>query len=120
MELIVVLGLIGLIVTISIPMYQDSVERARETALRESLATMRRAIDEYHVDRRRYPESLDELVRQGYLRKMPVDPITGTAETWVMEYVPYDLVGRGEVTGVWDVASGAQGIGRDGSTHAEW
>jgi type II secretion system protein G len=116
-ELIVVLAVVALLVTIAAPRYVASVERARETALRSSLAVMRQAIDQFAADRGRYPVSLDELAQGRYLREVPQDPITGRRDSWIALAPPEADADAG---GLWDVRSGAGGRARDGSLYADW
>ena len=120
LELIVVMTLIGLLVGIAIPAYRDATDRAREAALKEDLRRMRTAIDEYHTDKGQYPTALDDLVMSGYLRALPKDPITDSDATWLIEYAPWEMVDAGEVAGVFDVHSGADGEGLDGTPYSEW
>jgi general secretion pathway protein G len=120
LELIVVLTLIGLLVGIALPAYRDATQRAKEATLREDLARMRGAIDEYHTDKGEYPPALQDLVTSGYLRSLPVDPLTGSDAGWQIEYAPWEMVEEGQVAGVFDVHSGADGLGLDGTPYAEW
>lgn len=120
LELLVVMTLIGLLVGIAIPAYRDATQRAKEATLREDLARMREAIDEYHTDKGEYPPALEDLVSAGYLRSLPVDPITESAESWAIEYAPWEMVEEGQVAGVFNVHSGAEGDGLDGTPYAEW
>jgi len=115
-ELLVVMAVIATLLTIAVPRYFDHIDRAREATLRTTLATLRDAIDKYQADSGRYPETLDELVRKQYLRRVPVDPLTDSAETWVLVPAPE---GNG-AGGAWDVRSGAEGRARDGSDFAAW
>jgi general secretion pathway protein G len=109
LEVLIVLSLLGLLVAVALPAYQDSVLRAREAALRQTLYRVREAIDEFYTDQRAYPGTLQDLVDKGYLRNMPVDPITESTDTWVIEYAPYTQLDDGEITGIWDLRSGADG-----------
>jgi len=109
-ELLVVMAIIATLLTIALPRYFGSVERSKEVALRQSLNTMRDAIDKFHADVGRYPEKLEELVEKRYIRAVPVDPITDSAETWVIVPVPNALA-QGAV---YDVRSGAKGNAIDG------
>jgi general secretion pathway protein G len=120
LELIVVMTLIGLLVGIALPAYKDATKRAREATLREDLVRMREAIDEYHTDKGEYPPALEDLVTAGYLRSLPQDPITGEDSTWQIEYAPWEMVDEGQIAGVFDVHSGAEGEGLDGTPYAEW
>lgn len=115
-ELLVVMSVIATLLTIAVPRYFQHLDRAREAALRESLAVMRDAVDKYRGDTGRYPETLEELVTKRYLRKVPPDPITDSAETWVL-VPPPDEPGQKKV---WDIRSGAEGQGQDGSDFSTW
>ncbi len=120
LELIVVLTLVGLLVGIALPMYKDATLRAREAVLKEDLQRMREAIDEYYTDRGEYPPALEDLVSVGYLRSLPQDPITRSAETWEVEFAPWQMLEEGQSAGVWNVRSGAEGESLDGSAYAQW
>lgn len=115
-ELLVVMSVIATLLTIAVPRYFQHLERAREAALRESLAVMRDAVDKYRSDTGRYPETLEELVVKRYLRKVPPDPITESVESWVI-VPPPDEPGQRKV---WDIRSGAEGQGLNGSDYATW
>jgi len=115
-ELLVVMSVIATLLTIAVPRYFQHLDRAREAALRESLAVMRDAVDKYRGDTGRYPETLDELVTKRYLRKVPPDPITESTESWVI-VPPPDEPGQRKV---WDIRSGAEGQGQNGSDYASW
>uniref|UniRef100_Q47B33 General secretion pathway protein G n=1 Tax=Dechloromonas aromatica (strain RCB) TaxID=159087 RepID=Q47B33_DECAR len=115
-ELLVVMAVIATLLTIAVPRYFQHLDRAREATLRESLAVMRDAIDKYRADLGHYPESLDDLVSRHYLRKVPPDPITESTESWIIVPPPEEPGQRK----VWDVQSGAEGQGRDGSDYRTW
>lgn len=114
-ELLVVMAIIGLLVSLAVPRYFNSVDRSREAVLRSDLATMRDAIDKYHGDRGRYPDTLEDLVSKGYLRAIPRDPVSESKATWVV--VPPADPSQG---GVYDVKSGAPGKGQDGTEYGTW
>lgn len=116
-ELIVVLAIVGLLASIVAPRYVRSVDNAREASLRTSLNVMRDAIDKHVGDKGRYPESLDELVKAGYIRKIPVDSITGQTDSWQMLPPHESDAAQG---GMADVRSGARGTGHDGTPFSEW
>lgn len=120
LELIVVMAILGILVVYALPAYQDATQRAREAVLKEDLHHMREALEEYMTDHGAYPERLDALVEAGYLREIPVDPITGSADTWEVEYAPWQMVDQGQPSGIWDVYSGAEGVGLNGEPYAEW
>ena len=115
-ELLVVMSVIATLLTIAVPRYFQHLDRAREASLRESLAVMRDAVDKYRGDTGRYPETLEELVTKRYLRKVPPDPITESTETWVI-VPPPDEPGQKKV---WDIRSGAEGQGLNGSDYSTW
>ena len=114
-ELIVVLAIIALLVAVAVPRYFNSVERAKEAALKQNLSVMRDALDKYYGDTGSYPSTLDDLVTRRYLRKLPEDPLTQSVATWVVIRPPGE--GKG---GVYDVKSGATGNALDGVPFAEW
>jgi type II secretion system protein G len=114
-ELIVVMVIVSLLVTIAAPRYFGSLQKSKETALRQTLAVTRDALDKYYGDNGKYPDSLDALISKRYLRTLPVDPITGSNSTWTV-VAPEDST-KG---GVNDIHSGADGLGRDGKPFREW
>ena len=114
-ELLVVMAILATLLSIAAPRYFDSVDRAKETALRTDLRMLREAIDKYKGDRGQLPDSLQGLVDQRYIRTVPVDPVTDTATDWVL--LPHP---DGVTAGVYDVKSGAPGQARDGSSFASW
>ena len=115
MELLVVMAILGLLLAIAAPRYFDSVDGAKEAALRTNLRLMREAIDKYHADTGQYPPKLEQLAASRYLRAIPPDPVTGSSETWLS--VPHP---DGQTSGVYDVHSGAPSSGRDGTPLAGW
>lgn len=120
LELIVVMAIIGILVVSALPAYQDAALRAREAVLKEDLLHMRDALEQYLTDRGVYPEALEDLVAEGYLRQMPVDPITKADDTWQVEYAPWMMVDQGQPAGIWNVYSGAEGEGLSGVPYVEW
>lgn len=114
-ELMVVMTIIALLLSLAVPRYFHSLDKAREATLRQDLDTMRDAIDKFRGDNGHYPSSLEELVSRKYLRAIPPDPITGNASAWVV--VSPDAVSE---AGVYDVRSGAPGIAADGSRYGDW
>lgn len=119
-ELMVVMAIIALLLTVAAPRYFGHLERAREAALRQTLVVVRDAIDKYHGDTGRYPSTLQELVDRRYLRKLPVDPVNNSTETWVVVPPPAGS-GAGDspggTGGVWDLHSGAGG---EEQPYAQW
>jgi general secretion pathway protein G len=114
-ELLVVMGIIALLLTIAVPRYFRTMERSRETVLRQDLAVLREAIDKHFGDYGQYPDSVGALVERHYIRAVPVDPFTSSALTWrpVVSDDP-------DHPGIRDVASSAEGTAGDGSRYADW
>lgn len=112
-ELIVVMAIIALLLTVAAPRYFVHLDRSKEAVLRADLATMRDALDKYYGDHGRFPGSLEELAKRRYLRAVPVDPLTESAETWIRIVDPAS-------GGVTDVRSGAPGDGANGVRYADW
>lgn len=119
-ELLIVIAIIGIIAGIAAAQLRTAPQRAREAVLKEDLFAIRDVIDQYFADKGKYPESLDALVEEGYLRRIPVDPITGSEETWQTvqaEATDEDTEGAG---GIIDVKSGADGQALDGTSYSDW
>ncbi len=115
-ELMVVLTVLALLLTIAAPRYFQHIEHAKEATLKQDLAVMRDAIDKFHGDKGRYPDSLDELVSSRYIRNVPADPMTDSTSTWRV-IPPTDTEAKGAV---YDVKSGAEGKAAEGSPYGEW
>lgn len=114
-ELLVVLAIVAVLLTIAAPRYLGSMERSKEAVLKEDLYQLRDAIAKYYSDRGRYPESLEALAAERYLRRVPVDPLTESNATW-LAVPPADP----EKSGVYDVRSGAAGRANDGTAYGDW
>jgi general secretion pathway protein G len=114
-ELLVVLAVVGTLLTLALPRYFSSIDKSKEAVLKENLFQVREAISRYHADKGKYPETLEALAADKYLRKVPLDPVTESAVTWIV-VAPEDP----QKGGVWDVRSGAPGKGLDGSEYAQW
>jgi general secretion pathway protein G len=119
-ELMVVMAIISVLLAIAIPIYQKSLVRAKESVLRNNLFTIRSMIDEYTVDKQQAPQTLQDLVSDGYLRQIPQDPITGTDQSWriIMEETP--VGGSTSSPGIFDVKSGSDKNSLEGTPYAEW
>ena len=119
-ELLIVIAIIGIIAGIAVAQLRTTPKRAQEAVLNEDLYAIRDVIDQYFADKGKYPESLDALVEEGYLRRIPADPITGSEETWQTvqaEATDEDTEGAG---GIIDVKSGADGAALDGTRYSDW
>jgi general secretion pathway protein G len=120
MELMIVMAIIGVLAVVAIPKFEAAIRMAREAALKEDLHVMRAAIDSYTMDKQKAPQSLDDLVQEGYLREIPLDPFTHTKDSWVTD--TGDALHSVDQTdpGVDDVHSGAQEQGSDGQPYSSW
>jgi general secretion pathway protein G len=121
-EIIIVFALIGILVGLALPRYQHSRRKAQESVLKEDLFQMRKLIDQYYTDKGKYPASLRALVEDNYLRSLPLDPMTGSAETWqeVRDQPSYEEMVPGVEYGIVDVKSGSQAKALDGTTYDTW
>jgi general secretion pathway protein G len=119
-ELLVVISLISILAAMGLVQYKNSITRTQEATLKTDLFRMRDAIDQYYADKGKYPATLDALVSDGYLRKMPEDPITHSADTWQTVPAEPDPSSPTTEPGVYDVKSGAQGTALDGSNYSDW
>ena len=126
LELIVVIAIIGILATIAMPALKNVPRRAQESVLKTNLRTLRDVIDQHYGDKGRYPASLEALVELGYLRKIPIDPITKSSETWepVYEELDPDNPPEGEddaaQPGIIDVHSGSPLSSLDGTPYKDW
>ena len=126
LELLVVMAIIGILAAVAVPALRDSPQRAREAALREDLFSFRTVVDQYHGDKGAYPADLQTLVTDGYLRKIPIDPMTKSAETWTLTYeeVSTDAAtssaDQPAQPGIIDVHSGSTAKALDGTLYKDW
>lgn len=114
-ELMVVLAILALLLTLAVPRYFAGIERAKEATLKHDLNAIRESIDKFYADNGNYPKDLEDLVERKYIRKLPVDPITDSSETWLITSPEAPLAGD-----VYDIHSGAPGTAKDGSKYADW
>ena len=119
-ELMVVVSIIVILISIAIPIYQKSIVRTKESVLKNNLFTLRTVIDNYTYDKEKAPQSLQDLVSEGYLRDIPVDPMTGSNQTWktILED-PTQAVNQ-DNPGIFDVKSGSDKTSLDGSAYSDW
>lgn len=120
MELMIVMLIMGVLMTIAVPVFTSAVKVAKEAVLKEDLHIMRQAIDSYTMDKQKAPQSLQDLVESGYLKSIPSDPITRSTETWVTDQS--DALRSVDQTdpGIDNVHSGAQDQGSDGQPYSTW
>jgi general secretion pathway protein G len=119
-EILIVISLIFVLAGIALVQYQRSVTRTKEAVLKEDLFRMRDAIDQYYADKNKYPESLEALVTEKYIRAVPVDPFTQSAESWQPVMSEPDPLNPTAQPGVYDVKSGAEGQSLDGTNYSDW
>lgn len=119
-ELLVVIAMITILAAMAVVQYRNSVQRTQEATLKTNLFRMRDAIDQYYADKGKYPSSLDTLVSEQYLRRIPVDPFTNSADSWQTVPAEPDPANPSAEPGIYDVKSGAQGTALDGTNFSDW
>ena len=119
-ELMIVMAIIGVLAVVAVPSYISAIKHAREAVLREDLHILRAAIDSYTMDKQKAPQSLDDLVQEGYLKTIPEDPMTHSASSWVTD--SSDALHSLDQTdpGIDDIHSGSQESGSDGQAYSTW
>lgn len=115
MEMLTVIAIMGILASIAMPSFQKGIIRGREASLKRSLFVLRDVIDQHYADHGRYPESLNELVEKRYIREIPMDPMTGSATTWIL--ILSDQEGE---SGIFDVHSGSYKVSLSGEPYNEW
>jgi general secretion pathway protein G len=119
-EMMIVISLIVILISVAVPIYTQSVLRAKESVLRQNLFTLRSLISQYTLDKQKAPQSLDDLVQAGYIKQIPIDPMTGRNDTWVPEQEDTVMSPDQQETGIWDVHSGSETVSSDGSAYNTW
>jgi general secretion pathway protein G len=119
-ELMIVMAIIGILATLAIPSFVVAVKHAREAVLKEDLQTMRSAIDSYTMDKQKAPQSLDDLIQDGYLKSVPEDPMTHSKDTWVTDSSEAMYSLDETEPGINDVHSGSEATGSDGQPYSSW
>ena len=119
-ELVVVLSIIGILLMLAIPRYATSIKNAKEAVLREDLHVIRAAIDSYTMDKQKAPQSLDDLVQDGYLKVIPQDPMTQSKDTWTTDTSDAMYSLDQTEPGIDDVHSGSQDTGSNGQPYSTW
>jgi general secretion pathway protein G len=118
-ELMVVVTIIVILITMAIPVYQKSITRARESVLKNNLFTLRTVIDNYTYDKQKAPQTLQDLVSDGYLREVPLDPMTGTSDWRIIREEASQAVDQND-PGIWDVRSSSDKPSSDGQHYSDW
>jgi general secretion pathway protein G len=119
-ELLVVIALISILAGMAVVQYRNSIQKTQEATLKTNLFRMRDAIDQYYADKGKYPSSLDALVSEQYLRKIPEDPFTKSSDSWQTVPAEPDPGNPSAEPGIYDVKSGAQGQSLDGTSFSDW
>jgi general secretion pathway protein G len=119
-ELMIVISMILILVSISIPAYNQSILRAKESVLRQDLFELRSLISQYTLDKQKAPQALDDLVQGGYIKQIPMDPMTGSNSTWTVDQEDTVMSVDQQDPGVSDVHSGAAGTSSDGTAYSSW
>lgn len=118
-ELMVVMAIIAVLLAVAVPLYQKSILRAKESVLQNNLSTLRQVIDEYTFDKKKAPQSLDDLVTEGYLRAIPVDPMTGNDQWHTIMEDALTMVDQTQ-PGIFDVRSASEKISLEGTPYSQW
>ena len=116
----IVISIILILVSIAAPIYRASIVSAKEAVLKEDLFTLRSVIDQYTIDKAQSPQSLNDVIAAGYLKQIPVDPCTGSRDTWIVEQSDTLLSIDQTQPGISDVHSGCEGTAADGSAYSSW
>jgi general secretion pathway protein G len=119
-ELMIVISMILILVSISIPAYNQSILRAKESVLKQDLFQLRSLISQYTLDKQKAPQSLDDLVQAGYIKQIPVDPMTGSNSSWTVDQEDSLLSVDQQDPGISDVHSGAAQMSSDGTAYNSW
>jgi general secretion pathway protein G len=119
-ELLIVMTLIVVLAGIGLATYSTSITKSKEAVLKEDLFRMRDAIDQYHADKANYPASLEALVSEGYMRRVPEDPFTTSSTTWQTTPAEIDPANPTAEAGIFDIKSGSEQTALDGSRYSEW
>jgi len=114
------MAIIAVLMSVAIPIYNRSIIRSKESVLKNNLYTMRTVIDEYTYDKQKAPQNLSDLVSEGYLRKVPVDPMTNSADTWKLIMKDASNTVNQSEPGIFDVRSGSDKTSLEGSPYSDW
>ena len=120
MELMVSMAIVLVVISVAVPLYQKSVLRARESVLRQNLTSMRLVIDEYTYDKQKAPQQLEDLVREGYLRQMPMDPVVGNSTSWKVIMEDASASASQSEPGIFDVRCSSEKTSLEGTPYSDW
>jgi len=119
-ELMIVMAIIAILLSVAIPIYNRSITRAKESVLKNNLFTIRNVIDEFTYDKQKAPQTLQDLVSDGYLREVPMDPMTGSNDSWkIIQEDASNTVNQTQ-PGIYDVRSGSDKISLEGTPYSDW
>jgi general secretion pathway protein G len=118
--MMIVMAIIVILIAVAVPFYQKAITRAKESVLHNNLFALRSAIDEYSFDKQKAPQSLQDLVSAGYLHNVPKDPITQSSDSWKIIMEDAGQAVSSSEPGIFDVRSGSEKIGLDGTHYSEW
>jgi general secretion pathway protein G len=119
-EMMIVMAIIVILIAVAVPFYQKAITRAKESVLHNNLFAMRSAIDEYSFDKQKAPQTLQDLVKEGYLHNVPKDPITQSNDTWKIIMEDAGQAVSSSEPGIFDIRSGSDKISLDGSHYSDW
>ncbi|MSV32020.1 MAG: type II secretion system protein [Bryobacterales bacterium] len=119
-ELMVCMAIVLVVISVAVPLYQKSIIRARESVLRQNLTSMRLVIDEYTYDKQKAPQQLEDLIREGYLRQMPMDPIAGNSTSWKVIMEDASASASQSEPGIFDVRSSSEKTSLEGTPYSDW
>jgi len=119
-ELMIVMAIIAVLMAVALPIYNRSIIRSKESVLKNNLFTLRTVIDEYTYDKQKAPQTLQDLVSDGYLRQVPIDPMTGNADSWKLIMEDASNTVNQTMPGIYDIRSGADGTSLEGTPYSEW
>jgi general secretion pathway protein G len=119
-ELMIVMAITAVLMAIAVPIYTRSIQRSKESVLKNNLFTLRTVIDEYTYDKQKAPQTLQDLVSDGYLRQVPVDPITGSNDSWKLIMEDATNTANQTQPGIFDVRSGSDLTSLEGTPYSEW
>jgi len=119
-ELMIVMAITAVLMSIAVPIYTRSIQRAKESVLKNNLFSLRTVIDEYTYDKQKAPQTLQDLVSDGYLRQVPIDPITGSNDSWKLIMEDATNTANQSQPGIFDVRSGSDLTSLEGTPYSEW